>query len=378
MADQDDSEKTEDPTAKRIADARRKGNVARSQEINSWAALVGLLIVLVTLLPWLMPKIVSINYKYFEKPHLLEVTRASMQSMVGSVGYELLFILGPIFAFFMFLGFLSTYIQVGRTFSWEKIQPKLSKISLIAGIKRMFSSRSLVEFAKGITKLVLVSLVLIFTAIPFLSDLELFPGFALSTSFERIQDVAIVLIFWTVAIMTIVATLDFVYQKHDHFKKLKMTKQEVKDEHRQMEGDPKVKARLAQIRQDRQRARMMANVAKADVVITNPTHYAVALEYDMENMPAPVLVAKGLDELAMRIREEADLHEVPIVENPPLARALYASVELDESIPEHLYHAVAEVIGYVYKLNGRMPNDGPIVPPPVDWSLDERPGEAET
>ena len=149
-----------------------------------------------------------------------------------------------------------------------------------------------------------------------------------------------------------------------------MSKQEVKDEHRQLEGDPKVKARLAQIRQERQRERMIAAVTKADLVITNPTHFAVALKYDMTTMPAPILVAKGVDDLAMRIRETADENEVPIVENPPLARALYAAVELDESIPEHLYHAVAEVIGYVFRLKGKLPREGPIRPPAPDWSLD--------
>ena len=143
-----------------------------------------------------------------------------------------------------------------------------------------------------------------------------------------------------------------------------MSKQEVKDEHRQLEGDPKVKARLAQIRQERQRERMIAAVTKADLVITNPTHYAVALQYDMTTMPAPILIAKGVDDLAMRIRETADENEVPIVENPPLARALYASSrELDESIPEHLYHAVAEVIGYVFRLQGKLPREDRFEPP---------------
>ena len=203
-----------------------------------------------------------------------------------------------------------------------------------------------------------------------LDDIELYAAQDLFTSLEKIEDIAIVLVFWCVAIMTIVAVQIFLFQKFDHKKKLRMSKQEVKDEHRQLEGDPKVKARLAQIRQERQRERMIAAVTKADLVITNPTHYAVALKYDMTTMPAPILVAKGVDDLAMRIRETADENEVPIVENPPLARALYAAVELDESIPEHLYHAVAEVIGYVFRLQGKLPREGPIRPPAPDWSLD--------
>ena len=370
MADQDDTEKTEEPTAKRLTDARRKGDIARSQEITSWATLLGLLFSLVTLIPWTMPKVIGLNLKFLESPHIIEVDTESITGLFSGTILELFFIIGPIFALFLCLGVLAVYVQVGRTFSWDKAKPKLNKISLIAGLKRLISMRAIVEFLKGITKLLIVSLVLVFVAIPMLSDLELFPGFDILTSFDRAQDISLVLVFWTIAIMTIVASLDFAFQKHETKKKLKMTRQEVKDERRQMEGDPKIKARLANIRQERQRTRMMANIAKADIVITNPTHYAVALEYDMSEMPAPVLVAKGIDDLAMRIREKADEHEVPIVENPPLARAIYASVELDESIPEHLYHAVAEVISYVYRLKGKIPNDGPLYPPQPDWSLD--------
>jgi flagellar biosynthetic protein FlhB len=298
------------------------------------------------------------------------VNNESIQGLLRVTATELFLIVGPILFFFLILGFLSTYIQVGGTFSWEKTKPKLNKISPLAGIKRLISPRSLVEFAKGLVKLVLVGLVLFFVALPLLSDIELFPGFDLFTSFKRIQEIAVILVFWTIAIMSIVAALDFAYQKHDHIKKLRMTKQEVKDEHKNLEGDPKVKARLAQIRQERQRARMIANVTEADIVITNPTHYAVALKYDINTMPAPILVAKGVDELALRMRDVADENEVPIVENPPLARALYAAVELNESIPEHLYNAVAEVIGYVFRLTGKLPSDGPIHPPKPDWSID--------
>ena len=370
MADQNDAEKTEEPTAKKINDARKKGNIARSQEVNSWAALMGLLFSLVTLIPWLMSDVTKINIKFLESPHSIDVDNESLQGLFSATALDLFLLVGPILLFFLCLGLLSTYIQVGRTFSWEKAKPQWNKISLISGIKRLVSPRSLVEFAKGIVKLVLVGLVLVFVAIPLLNDIELFPGFDILESFNRIQKVAVILVFWTIAIMTIVAALDFSYQRHDHKKKLRMTKQEVKDEHRQLEGDPKVKARLAQIRQERQRTRMIANVAEADIVITNPTHFAVALKYEMNTMPAPVLVAKGVDDLAIRIRDVADENEVPIVENPPLARALYSAVELDESIPEHLYNAVAEVIGYVFRLKGKLPSDGPIYPPKLDWSLD--------
>jgi len=370
MEEQDQSEKTEEPTPKRIADARRKGNVAKSQEINNWASLLGLIFSLVTLIPWLMYNVNGQIYKFIEGAHQVRLEQHSIQLLFSDLIVDLIKSLGPIMAFFLILGIASTYVQVGNTFSTEKLAPKWSKVSPISGLKRIFGPTALVEFAKGIIKLIVVGVILVIVAVPMLDDLPLFPSFALITSMERIQEVGIVLVFWTLAIMTIVSALDFFYQKYDHKKKLRMTKQEVKDEHKQLEGDPKVKARLANIRQERQRARMMANVANADVVITNPTHYAVALKYDMEVMAAPILLAKGIDDIAMRIREEADKNEVPIVENPPLARAIYATVELDEAIPERLYHAVAEVIGYVFRLKDKLPSDGPLYPPPPDWSLD--------
>jgi len=173
---------------------------------------------------------------------------------------------------------------------------------------------------------------------------------------DRIHEIALVIAAATVMVMTVIAALDFMYQRYNQYKNLRMTKQEVKDEHKQSEGDPHVKARIRRLRQERAQQRMMAAVPEADVVITNPTHYAVALEYKMETMPAPRLVAKGVDSLAQRIRETAEEHEVPLVENPPLARALYAAIELDEEIPAEYYQAVAEVIGYVMRLKGRLPN----------------------
>jgi flagellar biosynthetic protein FlhB len=173
---------------------------------------------------------------------------------------------------------------------------------------------------------------------------------------ERIKVIALVILAATVMIMTVIAAIDYIYQKWDHTEKLKMTKQEVKDETKQQDGDPKIKQRIAALRMERQRERMMQAIGKADVIITNPTHYAIALQYDMDTMPAPILVGKGMDSLALRIREVAEENDIPIVENPPLARALYAAVEIDEEIPAEHFHAVAEVIGYVFRLKGRLPH----------------------
>ena len=215
--------------------------------------------------------------------------------------------------------------------------------------------KSVIEFVKGIFKLSIVTTVAFGLAIPLLADVQLIPAFDLVHTLDRIHDMAIVLIFATVAVMTAIAALDYLYQRHAFIKQMKMTKQEVKDEHKQSEGDPIIKSRIRRLRLERARQRMMAAVPRADVVITNPTHYAVALEYKMEEMPSPKLIAKGIDELAQRIREVAEENDIPVVENPPLARALYSAVDLDEEIPPEHYKAVAEVIGYVMRLKGKLP-----------------------
>jgi flagellar biosynthetic protein FlhB len=209
-------------------------------------------------------------------------------------------------------------------------------------------------------KLGIVGTVVLISVAPMLNNVELLPAFELLHTLDQIQEIAIVILVVSVMIMTVIASLDYAYQKWDHKNKLKMTKQEVKDERKQQDGDPKIKQRIASLRMERARERMMQAVEKADVVITNPTHYAIALKYDMDIMPAPILVGKGVDSLAARIREIAEENDIPVVENPPLARALYAGVEIDDEIPTEHYHAVAEVIGYVYRLKGRMPNANPI------------------
>ncbi|MFP6710417.1 MAG: flagellar type III secretion system protein FlhB [Rhodospirillales bacterium] len=214
-----------------------------------------------------------------------------------------------------------------------------------------------------VVKLGIVGTVIFFLVKPMLGDLELLAAFEMEHTLQRIKEIALVILVISVMIMTVIAAVDFVYQKWDHTNKLKMTKQEVKDERKQQDGDPKIKQRIASLRMERHRERMMQAIGKADVIITNPTHFAVALKYDMDTMPAPLLVGKGVDFLALRIREVAEENDIPIVENPPLARALYATVEIDEEIPAEHFHAVAEVIGYVFRLKGKMPKAEPNMDP---------------
>jgi len=277
-----------------------------------------------------------------------------MQEALSGLLLDIGWAVAPIVGLMVVLAIAANVGQVGFLWAPTKIAPQLEKISLIKGIQRLFSLRTVVEFLKGLAKLVAVAAVAFGLVLSAMKDIELIPSFALGQILDRVQLVAILLTVGTVTVMTVIAVLDYAFQRHSFIKQMRMTKQEVRDEHKQAEGDPQIKARIRRLRMERAQKRMMAAVPEADVVITNPTHFAVALAYEMEAMSAPKLVAKGVDVLAQRIREVAEENEVPLVENPPLARALYASVELDQEIPPEHYQAVAQVIGYVMRLKGEL------------------------
>jgi flagellar biosynthetic protein FlhB len=374
MADDDGGEKSEQPTNKRMGDARNKGNVARSQEINSWAMLFGLTLALLYILPWTMDKVTGLNKKFIQMPHTMPMDVDHIRFLFKDTLMDLGFFLIPVFSLFVVIGLVASISQTGFTFSFEKLQINPGAFSPRQGIKKIAGVKAMVEFGKSIVKFLIVGLVVTTAITPMVADLAIMPGFEMMVMLDRIRDIALVIIPLTLGIMTVVAVLDMIYQKWSTKDGLKMSKNEVSDEAKNTDGDPKVKARIAQIRMERAQQRIVAATIKADVVITNPTHYAVALKYDMDLMPAPRLVAKGIDSLAQRMREAADEHGVPIVENPPLARAIYAAVEIDHDIAPEQYQAVAEVISYVYRLKGRLPHDGqPLRPPAPFHELD--PGE---
>ncbi len=354
MADEDDASKTEDPTEKKLQDARGKGQVAQSQEIKSWAVLLGGTAGLVILAPYMATSIRKVSRVFIESPHAIAIDFDHLRKVMSDTIIDIGIILAPLFLMLLVLAFASNVGQFGLIWSPSKIKPDFSKISLLKGVKRMFSSTTVVEFLKGLAKLTLVGVVSFGLALPLLADIELIAQMDFLYSLDRIHEIAIYLAAATVAVMTVIAGLDLIYQKMKHSKEMRMSKQEVKDEHKQSDGDPQVKARIRQIRAERAQQRMMDSVPNADVIITNPTHFSVALEYKMESMSAPKLVAKGVDHLAFRIREMAEDNDIPIVENPPLARALYASVEIDEEIPSEHFTAVAEVIGFVMRQRGKL------------------------
>jgi flagellar biosynthetic protein FlhB len=301
--------------------------------------------------------------RFIAAPHMIPLDRADSQTgvwqLVSTIGSALL----PILALLWSAGLISNLIQHKPVFSAHKMKPELSKISLIKGVKRQFSMRAVMEFAKGIAKIAIVGAVSAALVLPRMDILPLVANFDPVVILPLLREIAIVMLVGVLAVISVIAAADMLFQRYKHAESLRMTKQEVKDEHKQTEGDPLIKQRLRAIRMERGRRRMMAAVPKADVVITNPTHFAVALKYDPPAMAAPVLVAKGQGEVALRIREVAELNDVPLVENPPLARALHAAVDLDQEIPVEHYKAVAEIIGYVMRLRGKLAPRTAIRPP---------------
>ena len=352
--DQDPATKTEDPTPKRLSESQRKGQVAKSQEVNHWFMMFGATMVFVIFGRGLLTEVRFAVLPFIETPHLIATDPGHLMVVLRNLLRLLLFSLAPIFGVLVIAAIAANVVQNKPVFTGERIKPKLDKLSMIKGFKRLFSMRSVVEFVKSFLKILIIASVIGFLVWPDRDVLTQLMTVETVDILKIIEREALVMLIAVIAIMAIIAVADVLYQKYEHIKSLRMSKQEVKDEQKQAEGDPIIKARIRQVRMERARRRMMAAVPQADVVVTNPTHYAVALAYKAEEMVAPKLVAKGVDTVAFKIREIAEQHQVPVVENPPVAQALYATVDIDQGIPVEHYRAVAEIIGYVMRLKGRM------------------------
>jgi len=352
--EQDEAQKTEDPTPKKLEEARKQGNIPLSREVNNWLVLLAGTLVVAALTPVMFRQLFDVLKFYIEKSYAVPGTPGGMKIALGDGMMEIMFILAMPFLVFVLAAFIGPFSQVGVLFAPKSIKPSLSKISPIKGFKRLFSMRSLMEFAKGIAKIALVAVVGVIILYPFYGALERTIDIPVAALLDQMRILVVRLMIGVLIIMGIVAVIDLVYQRNEHNKKMRMTKQEVKDEYKQTEGDPLVKGKLRQLRAEKARQRMMQAVPQADVIITNPTHYSIALKYDTATMDAPLCIAKGIDEVAMRIREVAKEHDIVLYENVPLARALYDSVDIDESIPPEHFKAVAEVISYVFKLKGKL------------------------
>ncbi|HET6156826.1 MAG TPA: flagellar biosynthesis protein FlhB [Dongiaceae bacterium] len=350
---QDNSQKTEDPTSRRLDEARNRGQVANSREVNN-LLMLGVFSLSVLLFGG---SAAGALYKaalpFVESPDQVPV---DFGNLVG-IAWHLLVVLLIAGAIPLILAVAAAigagYLQFGLIFSADGIMPKLDKISPLAGLKRMFSMRSLAEFVRGLMKIAVVGSVAMFLILPEVAHLNKLIGMEMIQLLAETKALLAKLLIGVVAIVAAIATIDVVYQRLQHLREMRMSRQEIKEEFKETEGDPLIKGKLRQLRMERTRRRMMAQVPQSDVVVTNPTHYAVALKYDGASMAAPKMMAKGVDKVAQKIREIAKEHGIPIVENPPLARGLYAAVEIDQEVTPEFYKAVAEVISYIFKLKRR-------------------------
>lgn len=350
MADGSDQEKTEQPTGKKLAKARKEGQVAVSKEVPSVLILIFSLGVFFFAGSWMFIRLIHFMKGLLQNIGTLPVEIMSLRLLLFNVSKEIIIILAPLMAAVILAGIIGNVAQFGFLFTSKPLTPKFSKLDPVKGAKKLFSLKSYVELVKMLIKTSLVG------GIAFIivkNEADKFPLLIRMEVWEIlifIGQVSFKICFYTCMVLIILAAFDFAFQKWQHIKGLKMTKQEIKDETKQSEGDPKIKARIKSVQMEMARRRMMAAVPDADVIITNPTRLAIALKFDAKKMTAPKVTAKGSGNIAKRIREIAIEHNVSIVEEKPLAQALYKAVEIDDLIPVNLYQAVAEVLAYVYKL----------------------------
>ncbi len=342
-------DKTEKATPKKRRDQRKEGNVLQSKEIGTAVGVLGIFAIVRLLAGFLMRNLLSFSTRIYEVSGTYEVTADNLMSLVVQMITVVVLVVGPVCLSAMVLGIIPTIAQTKGLFTMKALKPKFSRLNPLEGIKKMFSLQSIAGIVKGLVEVAAIG-VLVFNEIRdrmprllSLMDCGLMQGIAYAalSIFDLVMTICIVLVF--------VAAADFLFQWWQFEKKMKMSKQEVKDEFKQMEGDPQIKSKIKQRQQEMARNRMMQEVPTADVVIRNPTHYAVALRYDQEKNRAPQVIAKGKDYLAMKIVQIAEEHNVYCMENPALARALYAQVDLGREIPYELYDAVAEVLTIVYR-----------------------------
>lgn len=341
-------EKTEEPTAKKRADARKKGQVGRSQELNTAFVLLVGFFTLKLLWDSIYLSIASYTTYVFTNLNQSVDTENIIHIFIGII-VVLAKTAFPVMFAIMLIGLAINFFQVGLNFNTESIEFKLDKLNPINGFGRIFSKRSLVELAKSFFKILVIGFFLYRFIHEQILAMPQFMFFDLTTSLTLVAEIIFQMAFIVIGVIMIMALMDYGYQKWQTTQDLKMTKQEVKDEMKQSEGDPQIKGKIRQKQRQMAMARMMKEVPKADVIVTNPTHYAIALSYQ-QGMSAPLVVAKGQDLVAQRIKEIAREARVPIIENKPLARAIYAAVQIGDVIPQELYQAVAEVLAYVYRL----------------------------
>jgi flagellar biosynthesis protein FlhB len=346
----DDTEKTEDPSQKRLEEAINHGDVAKSQEVNAWFVTAASALALLSFSASAAGQLRDMMRSLIANSYQVPFDGAALEGLLRHVGTRAMAAIALPVLLLALAAICGNMIQHRLVWSVDVLMPKLSRISPLAGMKRMFSKQALANFLKGLLKLAIVGSVFVTLMWPERRRFEDLVTLDVEVLLPLTRVLALKLFGAVVAILAIIAAADYLFQYRQWFERQKMSLREIKEEFKQSDGDPKIKAKIRQLRANRAKKRMMASVPKATVVITNPTHFAVALQYE-RGMSAPICVAKGIDSLALKIREVAAAHDVAVVENPPLARTLHAVVEIDQEIPTEHYKAVAEVIGYVMRLN---------------------------
>jgi flagellar biosynthetic protein FlhB len=346
----DQEDKTEEPTPKKQREAREKGQVAQSREVNTFVMLFVSALLILTMGVWMSERLSDLIVGFIAQPEIYPtdgnaVTDILMATFSETFGVIAIFLGGLFIA-----GLVAGFAQVGPMMSTESLMPSLDKINPMKGFSRIFGKKAWIEFLKGVAKMIIVGSIATVILIPIFNQAPSMIGMTIPAMIDSLLGETKSLFIGVLSFLFVLAVADYGIQYFQLQKTLRMSLQEIKDEYKQTEGDPHIKARLRQIRLERARKRMMAAVPDADVIITNPTHFSIALQYDQSTGSAPKVVAKGQDLIALKIREIAKANDITIVENKPLARALFDTVDLDEEIPEEHYKAVAEIISYVYSL----------------------------
>lgn len=347
----DKQDKTEQPTGKKLADARQKGNVAQSREIPSVMILAGGMGVLFFGGSWMLGRLKDVMRIMYQRAGTMSMAPETMHTLFWEVFLNSIAVLIPLMLAVITAGVVGNVAQFGFLFTGEKLTPNFSKMNPISGLKKLISLRSLVELVKSILKLIIIGVVAFLVINRYLDQIPGLMQLSIGNILTFIGQVSFQMCLYTCMVLLLMAILDFSYTKWQHHQDLKMTKQEVKDEYKQREGDPSVKARIKSVQREMARQRMMEAVPSATVVITNPTHLAIAIKYE-EGMQAPTVVAKGAGFVAQKIKSIAIENDIPTVENKPLARTMFKSTEIGDFIPADLYRAVAEILAYVYRLKG--------------------------
>ena len=352
MAEEQNAERTEEPTEKRRREYREKGQVAQSKEVNTALLLTGVLILWTFYAPVFWENLCAFLGFFWRMCSELTISSLSVQKLFLFILVKTAALIWPLLLTGLVLGFASSFLQIGWLFTTKPLQPDLSKMDPIKGMGRFVSKRSFFEAGKSIGKVLLVGALAYWTLFSRFDEFLNLGGAEITALVVFLADFMFSILVKVCVLLAIIAVVDYLFSRREMEEKMKMTKQEVKEENKETEGDPQVKQKVRSIQRQMAKKRMMAEVPKSDVIITNPTHYAVAIRYERTAMEAPVVVAKGADHLARQIRKIGLEHAVPLVENPMVARSLY-QVDLGESIPEEMFKAVAEILAYVYGLNNR-------------------------